>query len=154
MKKILLVLLVFTLIFASASAVVADYDYYAYGSDIEILNIIIDGELIEIPEEYGAMMIFNDRTMVPVRFVAEFLNFSVNWMQSERLVIFGDAIHTILFQIDSRVLIMPMTDERVIMDAPAMIYNDRSYIPIRYFAESIGIEVYWDDYTRTVHLSR
>ena len=144
MKKVLLLLLVFSIVFVSVPVF----------AEMEILHITIDGELVEIPEGYGAAMIYNDRTMVPVRFVSEFLGFAVDWVESDRLVVFMDLTHAVALQIGSRTLLMLMTNERISMDAPAMIHEDRSYIPIRFFAEAIGMEVTWDEYTRTVGLYR
>ena len=153
MKKVLLLVLVFAMVFAVAP-VVANYDYYAYDPDIEILSITIDGEIIDIPEEYGAMIMYNNRTMVPVRFVSEFLNFGVDWIEVDQIVVFRNADYAVMFQIGQYGLILPMSNQRVTMDAPAMIYNNRSYIPVRFFAEAIGMTVEWDEYTRTVYLAR
>jgi len=182
MKKVLLLVLVFAMVFAMSFSVpvlawhcpacggerwddgnsqyfdCVAYDtcweWYQSQQRIERLNITIDGETIDIPEEYGAVIIYNNRTMVPVRFVSEFLNFAVDWSEADQLVVFMDAAHAIAFQIGSSVLLTLITGERIIMDAPAMIYDNRSYIPVRFFAEAIGIEVDWDEDTRTVHLSR
>ncbi len=40
------------------------------------------------------------------------------------------------------------------MDAAPYIKNDRTYVPMRYVAETIGAEVVWDDAARTVTLTR
>ena len=144
MKKALLLILAFAIVFAGIPAF----------ADIETLNITIDGELVDIPEDYGAVMIYNNRTMVPVRFISEFLRFSVNWDNPTRQVSFMNYRYAIVFQIGSDRLLTDFGTRLVQMDAPAMLYNDRSYIPIRFFAEAISMEVEWDNDTRTVHLTR
>ena len=120
----------------------------------ETVNIEINGELVYIPAEYGAVMIVGDRTMVPVRFVSEFLNFSVIWVEEVQMVVFSNYAHMLSFQIGGNILFSMMDDRQIEMDAPAMIYNDRSYIPIRFFAENTGYTVNWNEYTRTVSLTR
>jgi len=152
MKKVLLLALVFAMVIAIVP--VAAYPYsQAYG--FERLSIEINGEEVSIPEEYGAVMIINERTMVPVRFVSEHLGFDVTWVESEQLVMFMsrvDITHFVAFQIGGYNL---LSEGRItVMDVPAMLIDARSYIPIRFFAEVIGFEVTWDYYTQTVGLNR
>ena len=143
MKKILLLLVVLTLAFS-----VVPVSAFTY----ETLSIEINGEEVYIPAEYGAIMIVNDRTMVPVRFVSEFLNFSVYWLDSDQMVMFANYRHIIVFQIGGQLLFV---DGNVVeMDTPAMMYDNRSYIPIRVFAETVGFYVDWCEYNRTVFLDR
>jgi hypothetical protein len=140
-KKILLVVLVISLVFVSMPAFA-----------VETLNITINGEAVDIPAEYGAVMIYNNRTMVPVRFVSEYLNFTLDWLESDQLVLFANQNHAIVFRIGSSVLLADFGTRTIQMDAPAMMYENRSYIPIRFFAESIGMTVTWDEDTQTVGL--
>ena len=37
-----------------------------------------------------------------------------------------------------------------LLDSPAFIQNDRTYLPIRFIAENLGAEVIWNDYSRDV----
>ena len=144
MKKMLLVVLMFTIVLANVPVAA----YY------ETLNIEINGELVDIPAEYGAVIIVDNRTMVPVRFVSEFLNFEVDWIADIQTVIFGNYAHLIMFQIGSPLLFSLLDDTQVEMDVPAMLHDNRSYIPIRFFAENAGFTVDWDEDGRTVSLVR
>ncbi|MCL2837729.1 MAG: copper amine oxidase N-terminal domain-containing protein, partial [Oscillospiraceae bacterium] len=36
------------------------------------------------------------------------------------------------------------------LDVPAMIYNDRTLVPLRFIAEASGANVEWDEDTQTV----
>ena len=145
MKKICALLIVLVLMM-SVVAIPAVAEY-------ERLNIAINGETVYIPYEYGAVIIVDNRTMVPVRFVSEFLNFTVYWLESEQMVMFADATHVaIVFQIGGSTLFID--GRSVVMDVPAMLHDNRSYIPLRFFAEAIGFEVDWNEYTRTVSLDR
>jgi hypothetical protein len=37
-----------------------------------------------------------------------------------------------------------------LLDVPAMNYKDRTFVPIRFIAESLGAEITWDKDTSTV----
>ena len=145
MKKVLLVVLVFALVFVSVP-VLADDDYNGF----ETVNIRINGEVVNIPAEYGAVIIVENRTMVPVRFVSQFLGFEVDWDGDSGTVIFANRTDTVVLRIGLDRLLV--NTENIQMDVVAMIYDNRTYIPIRFFAESIGFEVDWDEATQTVLL--
>jgi len=145
MKKLLVMLVVLTLVMASASMVVAE-------SSFRTVGINIDGQAVNIPADMGAVIIYNDRTMVPVRFVAEFLNFTVDWLPETEMVVFANHLHTAVFRIGGYNLLV--NAEQTVMDTSAMIYDNRSYIPIRFFAEAVGMEVDWDDATNSALLVR
>ena len=90
-----------------------------------------------------------DRTMVPLRAVADALGLQVDWNGETREASFSDGSRTIYFPIDSR---QAHADDGSIveMDTAAVIVNDRTYAPIRYLAEFFGHTVGWDGETRTV----
>jgi len=39
------------------------------------------------------------------------------------------------------------------LDAPAVIYNDRTLVPLRFIAEAVGADVSWDSGMRIVRVS-
>ena len=47
-----------------------------------------------------------------------------------------------------------MNDEEVQLDCEAQIMNDRTMVPLRFIAESFGIEVDWEQETRTVLIEK
>ena len=50
------------------------------------VQFIFNGEYKSIPEEYGGVIIYQDRTYVPTRFIAENLDAEVNWDDATRTV--------------------------------------------------------------------
>ena len=94
----------------------------------------------------------NNRTMVPLRAVAEALGLQVSWNADAREAGFSDGTKTILFPIDSRTA--KGDDGEIEMDTAAVIVHDRTYAPIRYLAEYFSYDVGWDGETRTVLISR
>lgn len=94
----------------------------------------------------------NDRTMVPLRAVADAMSLDVNWDAAAREATFTNGSKTIYFPIDSTTA--RTGDGRTIqMDTAAVIANDRTYAPIRYLAEFFGYTVDWDAATKTVILN-
>ncbi len=95
----------------------------------------------------------NNRTMVPLRAVAEALGLTVSWDGEAREAAFTDGVRTLIFPIGS-------TEARtgdggtVEMDTAAVIVGGRTYAPIRYLAEYFGCDVAWDAKSRTVLLER
>jgi len=152
MKKILMT---FLAVLIALTIVPAAANPYSQTYGFERLSIEIDGVEVSIPEEYGAVVIVNGRTMVPVRFVSEHLGFDVQWIESEQMVMFMsrvDIMHFVAFQIGGYNL---LSEGRItVMDVPAMLIGARSYIPIRFFAQVIGFDVDWDYYAQTVRLDR
>lgn len=126
-------------------------------------NISNAGELTEqifITIKINGTPIFTDtnpyvkqnRTFVPVRFVAEAFNMNVEWAGDEKKIILSDDEHTVQMWMDSNKLIV--NGEEVLMDVNVEGVNGRAMVPVRYLAEIKGFDVKWDDYTYSVELNK
>jgi hypothetical protein len=96
-------------------------------------------------------IISNERTMLPLRFISERLGYDVDWNDATRTAYARSAGTTISMQIGNntaRVNGVPVT-----LDAPPIIRNERTLLPIRFLAEEFGATVEWDDSTRTVTIT-
>lgn len=93
-----------------------------------------------------------NRTFVPVRFVAEAFNMTVEWIQDEKKTILSDDHHKIEMWIDSNKLVV--NDEEILMDVNVEGVNGRTMVPIRYLAEIKDFEIKWDDYTYSVEMNK
>ena len=91
----------------------------------------------------------NDRTMVPLRAVADAMGLTVNWDAAAREASFTGGSRIIIFPIDSATA-RTSDGGAVQMDTAAVIVSDRTYAPIRYLAEFFGHEVGWDGAAQTV----
>ena len=45
-----------------------------------------------------------------------------------------------------------VNSENVSLDAPAVIVNDRTFVPLRFITEAFNESITWDDATRTVSI--
>ena len=94
-----------------------------------------------------APFIKNNRTFVPVRFVADALGASVEWdaetgtatLRSEENII----------KLTTNTKDMYVNDKKIKMDTAPYIVNNRMLIPIRYIAENLNCDVKWDGKTST-----
>lgn len=96
-------------------------------------------------------IIESGRTIVPVRGIFEAIDASVKWFGESRTVVVIKDNMIVLLQIDSKMAYV--NQSTVELDVPARIINSRTFVPLRFIAESIGAKVDWDKDTRTVFIS-
>lgn len=100
----------------------------------------------------AAPIIRNDRTMLPVRFVAENLGATVGWDDATKAVTVTSADTSIAIVIGAPTA--TVNGNVVNLDSPAFISESRTYLPVRFVAESLGATVGWDAPTQTVTLTK
>ncbi|MCL1829511.1 MAG: stalk domain-containing protein [Oscillospiraceae bacterium] len=110
------------------------------------IRIVIDGN--EIKSDV-APVIENGRTLVPLRVISEALGAEVEWAQSTRQATIKTAAYTVVFTLDSARY--TVNGAAKTLEVPAKTINDRTMIPIRAFAESIGAEVDYSNNTAYIN---
>ena len=88
-------------------------------------------------------VVLEDRTLVPVRFIAESFGAKVGWDGATETVTVQLGDTDITLQIGS--CDMTVNGKTTTLDVPAQTINDRTLIPLRAIAESLGKTVFWDD---------
>lgn len=109
------------------------------------IEIWLDGKelKLDVPPE-----VKNERTMVPIRAVAEAIGADVEWIQEERKVVMTRAGSTVTMTLDSATATV---DGRAVgMDVAPYATEGRTLIPARYVAEFFGQKVDWDGGKRQV----
>jgi len=99
-----------------------------------------------------APVVKNDRTMLPIRFIAEALGAKVGWNANEQIVTVTKDSTIIVITIGSDKALV--NNKQVILDSVAYIENDRTYLPIRFVTENIGADVKWNDADKTVTITK
>ena len=95
-----------------------------------------------------APVIRGERTMLPIRFIAQALGAEVAWDDALNKVTITKEDGTIELYIGSPVAVV--NGENIELDAPAFIENSRTYLPLRFVAEHLGAKVLWDAETQQV----
>lgn len=120
------------------------------------ISVSVKGELVQWTDA-EPFIDNNDRTLVPLRAVAEALGINANWDGVNRQAIFNSDTQFIVFRIDNNIALSYNFDgvdqtnlKEIEMDTRAVIVNDRTYAPVRYLAEYFGYSVDWNGETRTV----
>lgn len=159
MKKIISLLLAAAMLLSVFTAAVADDE----------ITVTLDGRKIEFDVE---PIIENDRVLVPMRAVFEALGAEVTWYdqtwwgaQMASADITKDKISTRVDieigadEMDKQIAevckdaIKVLSEEKIPLDAPAKIVNDRTLVPLRAVSEAFGSKVEWDGNTRTVTIT-
>ena len=98
-----------------------------------------------------APTIVNDRTMVPVRFIAEAFDGTVDWDAENQTayIVYNDNMVEIAIDAD----IIHVNGEAVTIDTPSQLLDGRTMIPLRAVAEGLGLSVSFDNATRTITIT-
>lgn len=137
------------------SSKVVSHMYFVESEDV-VVEMSIGDKIAYVDDKEQVLdavpVIKNDRTMLPIRFIAEALGAEVGWSDKTRTVsIITDKV---LIKIVVGEKKAKIDGEEVELDSPAYIDvdNNRTYLPVRFVAEALGATVDWDDETRTVTL--
>lgn len=105
-----------------------------------LITVYVDGEQLSFDQP---PIIQDDRTLVPMRKIFEALDAQVIWDETDQTVMAMHNEDIILLRIGEAGLYK--NGELVYtMSVPAQIINDRTLVPLRAVAESLGASVGWD----------
>ncbi|MBS4026718.1 MAG: PDZ domain-containing protein [Clostridia bacterium] len=99
---------------------------------------LVNGEEVALSEK---PFIENGRTYVPLRFVGESLGLKVEWQQETGKILLHQAGEAIVFTPGSTTA--QRGGQEYSFDAPVVLRNNRSYLPVRFLIEMIGGNVNW-----------
>ncbi len=91
------------------------------------------------------------RTLVPVRFVSEYLGFEVSWDPVLKQVTIKGSNKNIVLTIGSKTAYINGTTYE--MDVAPTILNSRTFVPLRFVSEIMGYNVNWDSKTQTITIT-
>lgn len=116
------------------------------------IRLFIDGKKINSDVD---PFISNDRTLVPIRVIAEGLDSLVEWDDENRTVhIYKEDIHIVL-RIDSYLVEHTNDNETTytMIDVAPQISDDRTFVPIRLISNALGVGIEWDNDKRAVYIN-
>lgn len=117
-----------------------------------VIHIKINGVDVPYDNNYGFPFIDqNNRTQVPLRVTLEALGAIVYYDQNLKVAYIAYNTHVISVPINESYIIVD--GKKVMNDTSAVIYNDRTYCPIRIILESLGATVNYDSASTTVNIS-
>ena len=118
-----------------------------------IPKVRANGYLVEFPDA-EPYIDKNDRTLIPVRFATEAIGADVSWDTSTDTAIIEKNGITVKVPIGSEDIYVTEAGKTktVTMDTKAVLSKDRTYVPIRFVAESLGAWVGFSDRHCTVQI--
>lgn len=128
---------------------------YANSSVVEkpAYKIIIEGKQQSIKE---VPITLNDRTLLPLRELMEKLGVT----NDEEHIIWNAKSKSVTIKNDSKIINLKIGDKmasvdgvETTLDTSPIIYKDRTYIPLRFVAQSMGKKVIWDDDTNSIFIN-
>ena len=141
---ILILILIMTLASASPAMAYRQMDIHL---PLNASEVMVNGveTAIEVPAQ-----IVNDRTLVPVSFLTQQMGIPVRWDAETRQVFIGIDEGIVLTINEASALV---NGEVVSLDAPAMIVEGRTLVPLSFVSRVLGAEAIWESDTRSVHVT-
>lgn len=96
-------------------------------------------------------LIVNGRTLLPLRTVFESMGATVDYDNTTKTVTATAKGNTVQLTLGNSTAYI--NDEAVALDAPAISWNSRTYIPLRFAGEAFGATVNWDQSTKKIDIS-
>ena len=113
------------------------------------ITVFVDGVQVNFDQQ---PVIKDDRTLVPMRRIFEALDAEVFWDEPSQSVTAVHGTDVILFRIGKAEL-YKNGKLTYTMPVPAQIINDRTLVPLRAVAESLGCDVAWDGIDYMVNIT-
>ncbi len=131
---------------SAANEIYYDGAWHAYTGNI--FRLQVNGETLScsVPP-----IVFNDYSVVPARDVFEHLGATVSWYGPEERVTVDMDDTTIVLYINSTTAYKNQKAET--MPIAPKIINGKTMIPVRYVAESLGFDVFFDSKTDTIRIT-
>lgn len=103
----------------------------------------------------AASFIANNRTYVPVRYLANALGVTdenIAWNEAARTVTLTGSNTVVKLTVGSNII--TTSTDTIKADVPVIVRDNRTYLPARFVANAFGADVAWDAVTRTVTITK
>ncbi len=126
---------------------------FAFATEVPPIEVRANGYIIDFPDA-KPFVDENNRTLIPLRFATEGLGATVTWDNPTQTATISKNGITVDVKIGSDKLTVTENgkSKTVIMDTKAIMKDSRTFVPIRFVAESLGVFVGWSNYYNTVEL--
>jgi len=121
------------------------YLIYGHTPHLERIDVIVDNTPVFFDSE--PYINVNNRTMVPVRAIAEALGAEVEWNGARQAVTIAKNGRTVGLTIGDPIAQVNGVNEP--MDTVPVLQNDRTMVPVRFVSQFLGATVDWDEASTT-----
>ena len=127
------------------SGVTIHYNYK--GEPPKQISVYLNGDIIEFDVLPTTE---NNRTLVPVRAIFEAMGMNVAWDNSTSTVTATGNGNSITMKINQTTA--KVNGKLFSMDVPARMIGERTLVPVRFIAESLGADVDWNEEDKIVYI--
>lgn len=113
------------------------------------VSVTVNDILLKFDQE---PVIYNGRTMVPMRAIFEALGATVDWEVGKETITATREDTKIVIAIGSNQAVVD--GEKCILEAPPQLINGRTLVPVRFVSESLGAQVDWVISSQTVAINQ
>jgi len=113
------------------------------------IKVLLEGQ--ELQFDVPPQMV-EGRTLLPLRAIFEVLGLEVGWDDATRTITGTTEGKEIILQLDSKDAKVNGVNKA--LDVPAKAVNGRTLVPVRFIAESLDMNVVWDQESKTVKISK
>lgn len=113
------------------------------------IKVLLDGRELsfDVPPQ-----IIEGRTLLPLRAIFEALGLEVGWDDVTKIITGTTEGKEIILKLDSKEAKVNGINKT--LDVPARVINGRTLVPVRFIAESLDMNVIWDQGTRTALINK
>ncbi|CAM4434044.1 CotH kinase family protein [Paenibacillus xylanexedens] len=119
------------------------------GTTDKTITVTLDGKSITFPDQNPLQQ--SGRVMVPVNAILEAMGAEVTWDKTAKTVTAVLNDQTLVLKIGSSTA--TVNGKTLEIDAPAIIQNSRTLVPVRFISEGLGLTVDWDQTAAQVSLT-
>ena len=112
------------------------------------ISVEINGTHIEMSQ---SPKIIENSTLVPLRDISDALDIAIDWNEDAKTISVYGQDTTYLLEIDNRT-VLSENGTSTLNTAPRIIEN-KTFVPLRFIAESMGADVVWNDTSKTVSIT-
>jgi len=117
------------------------------------ITLSINNERVYFNNNTGYPIIYNNRTLLPIIFVAENLGYNVTWDDRHKIAYLTslDGYTEVKLAPDSDYIFVNNKGFKI--DTKTLIFNGRIHVPVRFLAETLDYEVQWDSETQRININ-
>ena len=117
-------------------------------ADVPDLTVKVDGKVIDFPDQEPTIV--KDRTLVPVRFIAENLGYDVEWDKDANAAVIDNGRIVLYIGTDQA----KIDGKTVTLDVASTLINDRTMVPLRVVVETLNCTVDWFGTNRMILVNK
>ncbi|NDO45677.1 stalk domain-containing protein [Clostridium sp. MD294] len=119
-----------------------------YADNISKNDISVEVNGTQLKMSHSPQIIENS-TLVPLRDISDALNITIEWNENEKTIDVYGINDTYTLEIDN-FTVKSKHSNTILLNAAPTIIDNKTFVPIRFIAESMGADILWNDASKTV----